>query len=159
MKAIRKILTGLLVILIIIQFVQPARNKSSEAMPYDISHTLTIPGNVQGILKKACYDCHSNNTVYPWYSFVQPMHWVLNNHIQSGKEELNFNEFGSYSLRRQRNKLRAVENNITDESMPLFSYTLLHRNAILSDKEKSVLLRWLQVSTDSLNRRSNQSNH
>lgn len=155
MKGIKKILLGLLVILIIIQFVQPARNKSGQVMRNDISNTVSMPGDVQVILKKACYDCHSNNTNYPWYTYVQPMHWVLNNHIQSGKEELNFNEFGSYTLRRQRNKLRSIENSITDGSMPLSSYTLMHRNAILSGAEKSLLMRWVQNSRDSLSKRNN----
>ncbi|WP_394347781.1 heme-binding domain-containing protein [Pedobacter hiemivivus] len=62
-------------------------------MPNDISKMVAMPGDVQGILKKACYDCHSNNTDYPWYTYIQPFHWFMNYHIAS-KEELNFNEFG-----------------------------------------------------------------
>ena len=150
MKGIKKILLGLLVVLIAIQFVQPARNKSGQAMPNDIATKVNLPGDVNGILKKACYDCHSNNTAYPWYASIQPMHWFLDNHIRSGKEELNFNEFGSYSSRRQRNKLRAIENSVKDGTMPLSSYTLIHRNAILSDAEKQKLITWVHTSMDSL---------
>lgn len=154
MKGIKKVLLGVLVILVIIQFVQPARNKSVQVMPNDISKMVAMPVEVQGILKKSCYDCHSNNTDYPWYADIQPLNWFLNNHIQSGKAELNFNEFGSYSLRRQQSKLRAIENSLKDDTMPLPSYTLIHRNAILSETEKSLLMSWLQNSKDALNKKN-----
>lgn len=154
MKGIKKILLGLLVIVVLIQFVQPARNKSGQAMPNDISKTVAMPSNVQGILKKACYDCHSNNTEYPWYTHVQPLHWFMDNHIRSGKAELNFNEFGSYAPRRQQNKLRSIENSLKDGTMPLSSYTLIHRNAILTEAEKSLLMKWVQNSKDSLNKKA-----
>ncbi len=153
MKSIKKILLALLVILIIIQFVQPVRNKGGLAMPNDISKVIDMPNNVQGILKKACYDCHSNNTNYPWYTNIQPLHWFMNYHIQSGKEELNFNEFSSYTPRRQQNKLRAIENSLRDGTMPLSSYTLIHRNAILNEAEKTLIIKWVQDSKDSLNKK------
>jgi len=123
-------------------------------MPRDISTLVVVPKNVQGILKKACYACHSNNTQYPWYAYVQPIHWFLDNHIRSGKEELNFNEFAGYTVRRQQSKLRAIENSIKDSTMPLSSYTLIHRGAILNQQEKSVILKWVQNSKDSLNRKN-----
>lgn len=154
MKGIKKVLLGLLVILVIIQFVQPARNKSGQVMPNDISNMVSMPVEVQGVLKKACFDCHSNNTNYPWYANLQPMNWFLNNHIQSGKAELNFNEFASYSPRRQQSKLRAIENSLKDRSMPLSSYMLIHRNAILSEAEKSILMNWIKKSKDTLNKRN-----
>lgn len=154
MKGIKKILLGLLVILVIIQFVQPARNKSGQVMPNDISKMVAMPDDVQGILKKACYDCHSNNTQYPWYANVQPLNWFLDDHVKSGKAELNFNEFGSYTARRQQSKLRSIENSLKDGTMPLSSYTLIHRNAILSEAEKSLITNWVQKSKDSLNKKN-----
>lgn len=151
MKGTTKIFLGLLFVLLFMQILQPARNRSAQASPKDISRLVLVPDNVQGILKKACYDCHSNNTQYPWYAYVQPLHWFLNSHIRSGKEELNFNEFAGYSLRRQQSKLRAIENSIKEGTMPLSSYTLIHRDAILDQKEKLELLRWIRNSRDSLN--------
>lgn len=152
MKGRKKILLGLLIILVIIQFVHPARNTSGQDMPNDISKIVPVPSDVLGILKKACYDCHSNNTVYPWYTNVQPLHWFMNYHIQSGKAKLNFNEFGTYTPRRQQSKLRSIANSVKDDTMPLFSYILIHRNAILSDAEKLQLINWVQNSKDSLSR-------
>jgi hypothetical protein len=154
MKGIKKVLLGLLVILVIIQFIQPARNKSGQAMPNDISKMVAMPAKVQGILKKACYDCHSNNTQYPWYANVQPLNWFLDDHVQSGKAELNFNEFGAYTPRRQQSKLRSIENSLKDGTMPLSSYTLIHRNAILSEAEKMQIISWVQISRDSLSKKN-----
>jgi hypothetical protein len=109
--------------MVLIQFIQPAQNKSSELLSTDMIKTFIVHQNVQSILKAACYDCHSNNTNYPWYSYIQPFGWVLANHIKEGKVELNFSEFGSYTQRRQASKLKGIENRIKDESMPLSSYT------------------------------------
>ncbi|MCY1369929.1 heme-binding domain protein [compost metagenome] len=150
MKGIKKILLGLLVVLIFIQFWHPARNNSGQVMPNDITKTVALPGEVQGILKKSCYNCHSNQTDYPWYTYIQPLHWYLNNHIQEGKAALNFNEFGAYSSRRQLSKLRAIESSIKDAKMPLPSYTLMHNNAILSESEKALLMSWLEKANESL---------
>ncbi len=150
MKGTKKVLLGILVIVVVIQFIHPARNQSGQGMPNDISKIVAMPEDVQGILKKACYDCHSNNTEYPWYTNIQPIHWFMNYHIVSGKEELNFNEFGTYTPRRQQSKLRSIENSLKDGTMPLSSYTLIHRNAILSEVEKSQIINWVQKSKDSL---------
>ena len=128
-------------------------------MPNDISETVLMPNEVKGILKKACYDCHSNNTDYPWYTYVQPVHWFMNYHIKSGKAELNFNEFGTYTPRRQQNKLRSIESSLKEGTMPLYSYTLIHRNAILSKAEKSLILEWVQSSKDSLNKNTQSRVH
>ena len=109
-----------------------------------------VPKDIQATLKTACYDCHSNNTQYPWYSKIQPGGWWMASHINSGKEELNFIEFGSYSKRRQQSKLKSIINSIEDGTMPIPSYTLLHKNAILSDGDKTNLKKWVSLVKDSL---------
>jgi hypothetical protein len=150
MSRITKLLIAIGIALIAIQFVKPAQNKSDQVLATDISKTISIPDSVQAILKNACYDCHSNNTVYPWYSNVQPMCWLMDNHIKKGKEELNFCEFGSYSPRRQISKLDGIANSIRDDIMPLSSYKLMHENAQLSANEKALLINWALQSKDSL---------
>lgn len=149
-RIIKKILLGLLVVLIIIQFIQPPGNRDSAVLSTDLTKTFAVPQNVQIILKQACYDCHSNNTNYPWYSRIQPLGWFLANHIRNGKEQLNFSHFGSYSLRRQISKLNGIANSIKDGSMPLRSYTLIHRNARLSSQDKALLFEWTTKTKDSL---------
>jgi hypothetical protein len=144
MSRLKKIWLGSLVVFIAVQFIQPARNKSGQVLYTDISKVVSVPENVRAILQNACYDCHSNNTVYPWYSYIQPAGWWMNAHIKEGKEDLNFSEFGSYSLRRRASKLHAIENSITDGSMPLWSYTLLHKKARLTKEDKTLLISWVQ---------------
>jgi hypothetical protein len=150
MKWIKKIAIVIVVGLLIIQFFRPARNRSNKVSATDITTIYVIPVNVQQVLKTSCYDCHSNNTNYPWYASIQPFGWLLAGHIKEGKAELNFSEFGSYSLRRQKSKLKGIENSIRDGSMPLGSYTLMHKEALLSNDEKALLLDWSMKVRDSL---------
>lgn len=146
----QKILLSLFIAIVIIQFIQPARNKSSGTASSDITEVLNVPPQVATILKRSCYDCHSNNTNYPWYSRIQPFGWMLAKHIRDGKADLNFNEFGVLSRRRQMTKLRGIANSVEDETMPLRSYVLLHPGAAISANEKSLLVDWATAMRDSL---------
>lgn len=129
---------------------QPVRNKSGQVLQTDISNKIFIPINVQSILNNSCYDCHSNNTIYPWYSHLQPMAWMMQDDIKDGKEKLNFSEFGSYSPRRRISKLRDIENRIKDGKMPLKSYKLMHNNARLSEEDEKLLVDWIENTIDSI---------
>jgi hypothetical protein len=146
----RRILLIIIIILIGIQFIRPAKNQSNDAWTSDISHTYAVPQNVSVILKKACNDCHSNNTRYPWYSQVQPVGWWLNNHIEEGKNELNFNEFAAYRVPRQYKKLDDAIREVKEGDMPLWSYTLIHTDARLTDEEKQTLINWAQGIRDTM---------
>ncbi len=151
MRLIKKILVVLGIAIIGIQFLRPARNKSSQVITSNISKVVNIHDTVMSLLKNACYDCHSNNTNYPWYSQIQPIGWLLSNHIHKAKNELNFTEFGSYSSRRQLSKLEGIANSIRDDIMPLKSYKLMHKTARLNTVEKSVIINWANRSIDSIN--------
>ena len=133
-----------------IQFIRPARNKSGQILATDISNIYSIPENVQVVFKTACYDCHSNNTDYPWYANIQPVGWLLSSHIRKGKADLNFSEFGSYSPRRQISKLKAIGHSINDGTMPLSSYKMIHKNARLSNENKELIIDWTEKIKDSL---------
>ena len=148
---IKKILFIGLIIFLLIQLYQPARNISFEQ---DITGNFTkvynVPKNFEIILRTSCYDCHSNNTYYPWYSYIQPARFFMERHIKEGKEELNFNEFGNYSKRRQNSKLKAISKEIESNEMPLSSYTLIHKNAILTASQKKKVLDWINKIEDSI---------
>ncbi|HTN20723.1 MAG TPA: heme-binding domain-containing protein [Pelobium sp.] len=150
MNRIKIILSVLLLVFILIQFIRPARNKKGQASPNRIDKVYTVPDNVKAVLKISCYDCHSNNTKYPWYANIQPGGWWLALHIKKGKSELNFDEFGTYSERKQISKLKAISNSIKDGTMPLNSYTLIHRDAKLSGVEKEMILNWIEKTKGSL---------
>lgn len=150
MGTVKKVLIAVVFATIVIQFFRPKRNENNQATRADIGKVLIVPKRLDGILKRSCYDCHSNTTRYPWYAEVQPFGWWLAGHISEGKEELNFNEFGNYSRRRQLSKLKAVANSIEDGTMPLSSYTLIHSNAKLSATEKKLMISWFHHVKDSL---------
>jgi hypothetical protein len=150
MHRIKKVLLATGIVFIAIQFIQPAKNISSQVSATDISKTIPVPDNVQAILKNACYDCHSNNTNYPWYAYIQPSGWLLASHIAEAKGKLNFNEFGNLSVRRQISKLDGIANSIKDNIMPLASYKMMHKNARLTKYEKELLIKWAQQSQDNL---------
>jgi hypothetical protein len=138
----KKILVVVLIVLILIQFIHPARNKAEGAQPNHISKLYPVPSRVKIILDKACVDCHSNNTIYPWYSKIQPVDWWMTHHVNEGKDELNFDEFSTYNLRRQYHKLEEVSKLVKDEEMPISSYTWIHKDAILSKDEESTIIDW-----------------
>jgi hypothetical protein len=139
---LKKILLVLLIALIVIQFIHPSRNEAKGEQTNTISKTFTIPDGVKTILDKACMDCHSNNTAYPWYSKVQPVDWWMTHHVNEGKRELNFDEFATYNLRRQYHKLEEVAEEVKEGAMPLNSYTWIHKDAILTAAEKENLVNW-----------------
>jgi hypothetical protein len=141
-KIISKILVVLALVLIVIQFIRPAKNQSPTASENDISVVYPMPEDVRLILAKACNDCHSNNTIYPWYNNIQPIAWWIQNHVKDGKRHLNFNEFAAYRVARQYKKLDECIELIKEDEMPLESYTWIHRNAVLAQNEKSKVIDW-----------------
>jgi len=150
MKPIKKIALVLVIVFVAIQFIQPAHNKSWPVLPTDLIKLYAVPTNVQSILQNACYDCHSNNTIYPWLAHIQPKEWLMKSNIDSGKAILNFCEFGCYSSRRQISKLKGIANQIKDDEMPLSSYKAMHRKANLTKEEKSLIMDWMNKTADSL---------
>lgn len=149
-KYIKKIGVAIVILFIGIQFIPKNYNKSNKISTTDFITTFNAPKKIASQLKISCYDCHSNNTIYPWYHKIQPVALFMEDHIDEGKEELNFSEFGRYSKRKQKLKLKAIINEIKDDEMPLWSYTLIHRNAIISEKNKKFLEEWLTNLRDSL---------
>ena len=160
----KKILLVLLVILIIIQFIHPKRNKAEGQQPNNVGNAFPVPQNVKTILDKACMDCHSNNTRYTWYTKFQPVDWWITGHINEAKEHLNLDEYTNRNLRYQFHKMEEIEEQVKEGHMPLKSYTWIHKDAILTDDEKNTLINWAvsiqesmksQYPIDSLIRRNN----
>lgn len=151
-KVLKPLALILLVLLIIIQFFHPEKNisETSTVSANDISKVYPVPDNVQTILKTSCYDCHSNNTNYPWYSKIQPVAWWLNDHVKEGKKEINFAEFASYRIGRQYKKMEEIIEQVKEDEMPLYSYTLIHGNAKLSEDQKLSINNWAKAIRDTI---------
>jgi hypothetical protein len=140
------------ILIIAFQFIHPVPNKSDQVSKTDFTKVIAVSDSVKGILKNACFDCHSNNTNYPWYAYIQPVGWLLAKDIKQGKAALNFSEFAAYSSKRQESKLSDIEDMVDGDIMPLSSYKKMHKNARLSANEKAVIIHWAQQTADSLSR-------
>ncbi len=135
----KKFFYFLLIIFVIIQFIRPERNLGKR----ETENTIFVSDVVGRILQTSCFDCHSNYTNYPWYTNIQPIGWWMNHHVEEGKDELNFSEFESYSLKRKLHKLKEIKEQVEEGEMPLRSYTLQHGEAKLNSEQKRILIRWV----------------
>lgn len=142
---LKKIVAAIVLLLIIIQFFGTEKNSSIVASENAITRHYSVPPKVQGLLKTSCYDCHSNNTTYPWYNNVQPVKWWLASHVTEGKKHLNFDELNTYPAKKKLHKLEEVVETINRDEMPLNSYTLIHGNAKLSDADKKEIEAWVNT--------------
>lgn len=150
MKILKIIVITLLVAFVGIQFIPTERNQSDLVPETDFLVVNNTPENISKLVQVSCYDCHSNNTKYPWYNEIQPAAWFLEDHIKEGKEELNFSEWDSLSIRRKNSKLNSIISQIRDDEMPLYSYTLIHGDAVLSESEKKLVIDYMKLIKDSL---------
>ena len=150
MRWFKIIFLALLICFVIIQFFQPGRSKIVSDRELAFSKIYEVPENVQQLMQNACYDCHSNETKYPWYTYVQPAGWLLNKHIHNGREQLNLSEFGNISSRKRISKIKEMLNEVKDDAMPMYSYTIIHKDARLKPAEKELLVSWLGHLSDSL---------
>ena len=142
MSRTKKILLTLIAVFIIIQFIKPDKNQSVADTPNDIFAHYQAPDSTRQLIRTACYNCHSNNTVYPWYSEVQPVAWWLSNHIKDAKAELNFSEFASYLPKKADHKLEEVVEMVKEGDMPLKSYSLVHKDSRLTDAQRVEITTW-----------------
>jgi hypothetical protein len=143
---VKKILLVAIGILLLMQGIQPEKTNP----PIDRDITLQAPKEVMQILKRACYDCHSNETVWPWYSKIAPLSWSIVSHVNEGREALNFSKWKEIETQTKIKRLKRAVKTVNNGMMPLSSYLLLHKEAVLSLKEKEILIHWFQ---DSLKKR------
>ena len=144
-KVLKIILAIVLFIFIAIQFYQPALNvDKGQVYTTDFTQVYKMPVEVKAMLQTSCYDCHSNNTNYVWYDYIQPARAIVENHINNAKEDLNFNEWGIYTNRKQGRLLNSIKEQIETKQMPLSSYTLMHKDAKLNNEQIKTLTNWLK---------------
>jgi hypothetical protein len=140
----------ILALLIVIQFFQPDRNITKAASNDDIFFQVQSDQLVRKNLVNACYDCHSNNTRYPFYANFAPVSWMMNKHIIEGKEQLNFSEWGKYDKKQQLKLMTEICEVVTSGEMPLKSYTFMHSSAILNDKEVESICAWTETASEEI---------
>ncbi|MCK5105637.1 MAG: heme-binding domain-containing protein [Cyclobacteriaceae bacterium] len=149
-KALKYLAVGFLLVLILIQFIPVDLPENNSDHSKDMVRTENAPDEVKFILSKACYDCHSNQTVYPWYSKVAPVSWLVAKDTREGRDELNFSEWAELSKRKKIKILNELAEEVEDKKMPLKIYTVVHRDAILTDEEISTLMSWTKSQSDKI---------
>ena len=150
MKRKTKIVIGILILLILIQFIRPGGNYGNAFGRNDFTHEIHVPDSILKILKVSCFDCHSNHTNYPWYAQTNPVYWWLNHHITEGKRELNFTEFATYTLKKIDKKLGEIAEQVEKLEMPLPSYTWIHTNAKLDEQQIKALVTWAKTAREKI---------
>lgn len=141
-KALKIFVIILLSGFVVIQFFRPDFTNPPVTEAETLESAAPVPENVRGILKRSCYDCHSNTTLYPWYSKIQPSAWFLKNHIDDGRRHLNFSVWNTYETKKKRHKLEEVCEQLEGKFMPLPSYLWIHWDAALSDEERKLVCDW-----------------
>jgi hypothetical protein len=132
----------LLIAFVTIQFVnRPERTNP----PVNSANVLRAPRNIEPILRRSCYDCHSNETKWPWYSGIAPMSWTLAHDVEEGRDELNFSEWNTYSESRQRHLLEEICEAVKKGEMPLKGYTFAHPSAKLTIEDQRALCVWTDL--------------
>lgn len=156
---LRKILYALLASLIIIQFIRPDKNEATGPFNNDMEKIHPMNVTVKTALQRACYDCHSNNTRYPWYAEIQPVRWWLQHHVDEGKEHLNFHEMAAYPAKKLDHTLEEMQEAINEGWMPLSSYKLVHKDAVLTTEEKTAINEWIGQIRTGAEHSHNHSEH
>ena len=133
---LRRGLLGLGAALVAIQLVPVDRTSPP------VAAEIQAPANVRAVLKRACYDCHSNETAWPWYSRVAPVSWLVARDVREGRKELNFSDWGGYEPRRQARKLKETREEVAKGEMPPWFYVAVHREAALSADDEALLREW-----------------
>lgn len=139
---------------IVIQFFRPDFTNPPIVKGETLQDSTQVPENVNALLQRSCNDCHSNETVYPWYSKIQPSAWFLKDHIDEGRREMNFSVWNTYETRKKNRKLEEICEQIQSKEMPLPSYLWIHGNAKLSDEEIKIICDWTQKEREKLNQSS-----
>ena len=154
MKTILRILKWIAIVLVVIfigiQFVRPARTNPQVDETQTIFARTQMTPEVSAILDRSCRDCHSNKTVWPWYTNVAPISWWLSDHVSQGRNDLNISEWGRLDRDRQDRKLREICDEVSDNMMPLSSYLPMHPQARLSEQDKKILCDWTDAERERL---------
>lgn len=144
-KKIKKIFLLIGILLLVIQFFPaPKNNLDSSITPKHFAAMYQVPDTVLQILERSCFDCHSNNTVYPWYYRLQPAGWWLKHHVDEGKGGLNFSEYGNMSVEDQDHMLEELGEAVSEGWMPLNSYLWIHKNASLTPEQQMLIKKWTE---------------
>lgn len=138
------------IIFIIIQFIQPDRKNPPVDPSATMDAALNMPDDVQAILQRACADCHSNTTKWPFYSYIAPASWLVSYDVMEGRKHFNMSEWEKYRFSKKANILGGIASEVKEKEMPMPKYILLHPEADLTDAERDIVIKWTQTEASKM---------
>ena len=149
-RTIKIVLIVAAVLFFAAQFIRPDLANPPLDAQQRLEASVVVPDEVAAVLQRSCNDCHTNQTSFPWYSQITPVSWWLKDHVDHGREELNFSDWGTYSASKKEKKLEEICEQAESRDMPLPSYTWAHWSAPLSDSEIKVICDWTRSEQSKL---------
>ncbi|HEY3761433.1 MAG TPA: heme-binding domain-containing protein [Verrucomicrobiae bacterium] len=140
-KKLYWVIAGLAIVFALMQLANPSRVNPPVTNPFPITNA---PPQVAAMLRAACYDCHSDETRWPWYSHIAPMSWQIANDVNEGRNNLNLSDWPTDPMRAAK-RMEAMSEEIDYHEMPLKKYTLIHADARLTDSQRQAMEDWLQA--------------
>jgi heme-binding protein len=147
-KAIKRIGIAIVVLLVVIQVFRPARTNPAVDQTRTIQANSTITPQISAIFERSCKDCHSSRTIWPWYSEVAPVSWLLVSDVNGARKQMSLSEWGTYDSTKKVSKLQKICEEVESGDMPLGIYVALHPVAKLSDADKQALCDWTKQESD-----------
>ncbi|MCD4663784.1 MAG: heme-binding domain-containing protein [Bacteroidales bacterium] len=144
----KKVLIIILVILVIIQFIPSGLPDNNPVAGQDIHDLIEVSEDVSLIFKNACYDCHSQEVIYPWYSYVAPVSFLVARDVKVGRAQLDFSLWGTLSKRKQLKALDEIAEEVNEGNMPLPIYPPLHPEAKLTQEDKDLIVEWVEQTSE-----------
>jgi hypothetical protein len=145
MRIVKIVLVCLAVVFALMQFVRIDKSNPPVEPEKTMEAAINVPPDIQQIMARSCNDCHSNKTVYPWYTNVAPVSWWLRNHIEDGRRHLNVSEYATYAPKKREHKLEEICEQVRSGEMPLPSYLIVHRESALAPSEIDAICAWTDV--------------
>ena len=149
MKA-KKILLILLALFLIVQFIPSDLPEVKMDNPNDLMVNNDLPEDIEQLLKSSCYDCHSNETVYPWYSYVAPVSFLISKDTREGRLELNFSNWETLDKIEKAEMLDEIAEEVEEGEMPMKIYPITHPEARLSEDQRQLIVDWAEESAEAL---------
>lgn len=143
MKIFKKIAVALLVLLVILQFIRPEKNLAQGDVIADFRADTQLPPQIEKTFERACFDCHSNRTKYPWYAEIAPVSYWIAGHVNEGKEHFSLSDWNSYNAERKDHKLEELAEEVKEKHMPLESYLWIHNESKLSQADIDAIVTWV----------------
>src|ERR1051326_290155 len=153
----KRIIIAIVVLLIVAQFIRPLPANAPIDPQKTLASTGDLPPDVAAVFNRACRDCHSNQTTWPWYSQIAPVSWMLASHVKEGRRELNIDQWRDYTTKRKLRKLDEICKQIKERDMPLSSYLWIHHDGGLAGDDIKLLCTWVAGETSKISREQPRS--